>query len=505
MSLKHNILANFVGQIYIVLISIVTMPLYLKYMGAEAYGLIGFFSMLQMIFSLLDVGLSSTIARETARYHGGASDVVEYRKLVRALQVIFLVIALLGGIALLLSVNGIASTWLKVQMLPLDEVRFSLQIMAFSIALRWMIGLYRGIITGAERLVWLGNYFVITSTLRFVGVLPVLIFIGATPTIFFTYQLAVALVEFVGIAAKGYGVLPSLPKGQHLGWSLGPIKPVLKLSLTMALTSTVSVFVTQTDKLLLSNLLTLSDYGYFTLAVLMAGGITIISSPISAATMPRMAKLEAQGERVELVTLYRNITQLVVAIAISATLMLAFFSEQVLWAWAGDIRVAHKSASVLMLYALGNGLFTLSMLPYLLQFAKGDLKLHLAGNVLLVLLLIPALIWGTGKYGAVGAGYAWLAVNILYFVLWVPRIHRKFEKGLHMKWLLNDVGIIAIVLIFCAILIDRLVIWPQSRVYVGLYIVIFSLILLMIASAASEWVRKTFWKRWFNKFFISIA
>jgi len=258
-----------------------------------------------------------------------------------------------------------------------------------------LIGLYRGIITGAERLVWLGNYIVFTSTLRFVGVLPVLMFIGATPTVFFTYQLIVALIEFIGMATKAYGLLPLRPKGQQLGWSFAPIKPVLKLSLMMAFTSTMSVLVTQTDKLLLSNLLTLADYGYFALVALMAGGVIIISSPISTAAMPRMAKLEAQGEHVALVTLYRNITQLVAVIAISATLVLAFFSEQVLWAWTGDIIVARKIAPVLMLYALGNGILTLSMLSYLLQFAKGDVKLQLIGNSLLVLLLIPTLIWAT--------------------------------------------------------------------------------------------------------------
>ena len=505
MSLKRNIFANFVGQIYIVLISIAMMPFYLKYMGAEAYGLIGFFSMLQLIFSLLDMGLSSTIARETARYHGGATDMIEYRKLVRALQIIFLVIALLGASVLLLSVNGIASTWLKVQALPLDEVRFSLQIMAFSISLRWLIGLYRGIITGAERLVWLGNYTVIISTMRFVGALPVLMFIGATPTVFFTYQLVVALIEFVGMTAKAYGLLPSLPKGQRLGWSFAPIKPVLKLSLTMALAAMVSVLVTQTDKLLLSNLLTLADYGHFTLAVLMAGGVMIISSPITAATMPRMAKLQAQGEHAELVTLYRNITQLVVTIAICATLMLAFFSEQVLWAWIGNPSVAHKIAPVLMLYALGNGFLTLNMLPYLLQFAKGDIKLQLIGNVLLVILLIPSLIWATRQYGVVGAGWAWMIANVLYFLIWVPKIHGRFEKGLHNKWLLHDVGIIALVLVICATLMDRLVIWPQGRVYVGMFIVIFGLILLVIASVASEWIRNTFWKIFLNKLFTSIS
>ena len=43
------------------------LPMYIKYMGAEAYGLVGFFSMLQAWFNLLDLRLTPTIGRETAR------------------------------------------------------------------------------------------------------------------------------------------------------------------------------------------------------------------------------------------------------------------------------------------------------------------------------------------------------------------------------------------------------------------------------------------------------
>ena len=100
MSLKRNILANYASQIYVTLIGIVMVPLYIKYMGAEAYGLVGFFAMLQAWFNLLDMGLTPTMARETARFHGGATDALSYRRLVRALEGVFLTIALAGGVAM---------------------------------------------------------------------------------------------------------------------------------------------------------------------------------------------------------------------------------------------------------------------------------------------------------------------------------------------------------------------------------------------------------------------
>lgn len=81
MSLQKNIAANYVSQIYVTLIGIVMLPVYIKYMGAEAYGLVGFFSMLQAWFSLLDLGLTPTIGRETARFKAGAVSALDFRRL----------------------------------------------------------------------------------------------------------------------------------------------------------------------------------------------------------------------------------------------------------------------------------------------------------------------------------------------------------------------------------------------------------------------------------------
>ena len=85
-SLRLSVAANYASQIYTTLISILLIPLYLGMMGAEAYGLIAFFSMLQSWFIVLDLGLSLTIARESARYFGGALAPLDYRRLYRALS-----------------------------------------------------------------------------------------------------------------------------------------------------------------------------------------------------------------------------------------------------------------------------------------------------------------------------------------------------------------------------------------------------------------------------------
>lgn len=414
-------------------------PLYIKYMGAEAYGLVGFFAMLHAWFMLLDMGLIPTMVRQTARFRGGVTDALSYRRLVRALEGIFLVVAVAGGLAIFAASGFIARNWLQASKLPVAEVQTAVQLMGIIIAMRWMCGLYRGSISGSERLVWLSGFNSTIATLRFVGVIPLLIFVGVTPTLFFSFQLCTAIIELAGLMLYAYRLLPTIPIGQRLAWDWAPLKPVLSFSLTIAFTSFVWVLMTQTDKLVLSKILPLAEFGYFTLAVLVAGGITVISGPISSAIMPRMAKLEAEGDQEGLIRVYRQSTQLVAVLAGSAAITVAFCAEPLLWAWTGDRILARQVAPVLALYALGNGVLAVSAFPYYLQYAKGDLHLHLIGNALFVVLLVPLIIWAASQHGAKGAGYVWLGMNLLSFVAWLPFVHRKFAPGLNLKWYGQDI------------------------------------------------------------------
>jgi len=487
MSLKKNIIANYASQIYTTLIGILMLPIYIKYMGAEAFGLVGFFSMLQAWFNLLDLGLTPTIGRETARFRAGSLDALSFRRLFRSLSVIFLMIAFIGGGSLWLLSSTIAEDWLNAETLPLNEIQIVVQIMAISVALRWMCGLYRGVITGTERLVWLGGFNAFIATLRFVGVLPVMWFFGFIPMVFFTYQLLVAAIEIAGLWIQSTRLLPGLASANDsIGWSLTPVRSVLKFSLTIAFTASVWVMVTQVDKLVLSSILPLAEYGYFTLAVLVASGIMILGGPISAAIMPRMAKLEAEGSSEEVIQLYRQSTQLVTVIAGSAAVTLAFCAKPLLWAWTGDAILASKAAPILALYAIGNGILAVAAFPYYLQYARGNLKLHFIGHLLLLFILIPSIVLSAVYYGAIGAGYAWVLVNALYLFIWVAVVHQKLQPGLHWNWLFKDVLMIVVPMILLGLIILLVELNLSSRLSNLLYVIVFGGLVFLSATIMSS-------------------
>lgn len=500
MSLTSNISASYASQLYTALIGIVLVPVYLQHMGSEAYGVVGFFAMLQAWFNLLDLGLTPTMARESARYHGGAISALAYRRLHRSLSLVFVTIAVCGGVGLLALAGVVTTYWLNVGQLPPADVVSAIQVMAVCIALRWMGGLYRGIVTGAERLVWLGGFNALIATLRFVGVLATMWLWGFTLAVFFWHQLSVAALELAGLLMKGHGLLPRLDSlSEPVGWSFKPVQPLLRFSLTIAFTSSVWVLVTQTDKLILSGILPLAEYGYFTLAVLVAGGITVITSPVSTVIMPRMARLHAEGKHQELTHLYNQASQFVSVVAGSVAATLVVCAEPLLYAWTGSREVTEAAAPILRLYAIGNGLLALGAFPYYLQYARGNLRYHLIGNLVLTVVLIPAIIVAATRSAGIGAGWAWVVMNAVYLLVWVGYVHSKLQPGLHWGWLMRSVFGILLPAVAVGLLLEGASEDVESQSAALLHVSLTGISCLLAAGLSSSFVRQALFRRPWTK------
>lgn len=439
MSLKRNTITNYVGRFYVALIGIVIVPVYLTYLGKEAYGLVAIHSMVQGWMQLLDMGLSTTIAREAACYNAGKYKAYLFKKLFTNITLFFFLIATVIVGAGIFGSGWIANSWLNIEKLPDSEVTYSITVIAGTVALRWATGPFRSVILGFERQVLLNILNIIFATLRFVVVIPVMIVFGKDVTIFFTWQLIISLLELVIFGLICIHYLPAKTEPVEKDEFHALVKPVLKFALSVAFTSGVWVFITQMDKLVLSKLLTLGEYGIFTMMVMAASGITILSSPISQAALPRMTALKAQEEIDALHKVYSQITQFISVLVAPASMILAFFAEPVIFLWTGDLAIAKEGAPILFWYAIGNGLLALSAFPYYLQYAYGDLKLHVTGNVIFAITLIPSIFLAATHYGAFGAALVWFGQNLLYLLGWTWLVHRKFMPGKHLHWVCRDV------------------------------------------------------------------
>jgi len=439
-SVKRNSIANYIGQSYTILIGIVITPLYLQYLGAEAYGLVGFFALMQAWMGLLDMGLSPTLGRHVAYARGRENGFEFFKRLLKSFELIFLGLAILIILGVFFSSEWIASNWVIAQSLSTETIVYCIALMGVMIGLRWFASLYRSGINGLEDQVWLNGANIILISFKFIGALVLLAFVTQEVRHFFEYQLVIGLLEVLVFSWRFYAKLPATqtsPGLVYFDWQA--VKSVAPFALSIAYTAGIWVLVTQTDKLILSGVLTLAEFGYFSLVALVAGGITALSGPISQAIMPRMTMLLAAGKKDEMLVIYRQASQIVTLISFSVAMMIGLYAETLFYAWTGDREAATWGAQVLIWFALGNGVLAIGAFQYYLQSAFGQLKLHVIGSTISAVIQIPIIYWAAVNYGAIGAGVAWFSFRVIWFLWWTPIVHSKFVPGFHWKWLLKDI------------------------------------------------------------------
>ena len=486
-SLKRNAIANFIGLAYTTLIGIVILPFYLQYLGAEAFGLVGFFVVLQAWMQLLDVGMSPMLSRHAAYVRGQNIGFLELKKLLRSLEIIVFVLSLVVALSIYGGSDWIAKHWFKVESLALKEVGICVTFMGAAIGLRFFSSLYRSGIQGMENQVELNIANTVLATFRFVGALLLLQFVTQDIVYFFSYQLLISVIELVVLSVMFYRLIPTTDKiAVEFFWDT--LKPMVPFAGGIAYTAGIWVLLTQLDKLILSTVLKLSEYGYFALVAVVATGILRISGPISQAILPRMTYLLSQDKKKDMLALYRQATQLMAVIMLPLTGMVAVFSTELLFAWTGDRKAAEWAGPILFWFALGNGILAISAFQYYLQFAHGKLRMHVIYNSISASIQVPVIIYVAFEYGAMGVAVVWFVLRLISFFIWTPIVHNKFAPGIHWPWLFKDVAPIfistsAVLLFVAGIGIDF---DGMSRLDIFLVLISIGLMVLMLNMLVSS-------------------
>ncbi len=437
MSIRRNFAFGLANSIWTAAIGLLVIPLYLKYLGVEAYGLIGFFVTMQAILQLLDMGLAPAINRETARYQA-AGNLSGSGNLLHTLAIVYWGMA--GVIALLLIAFAplIASHWLQSKHLAPQAISNSVMLMGLVVACRWPIGLYQGALIGAQRLAVSSIVSIAMVTLGNLGAVAVLAFVSPTIEAFFIWQAGVNLVYAIVIRWTAWRTIGRVTT---VSFDVGQLKNVWRFSAGMSGIAFLGLLLNQLDKVLLSKIISLEAFGHYMLASVLVSGLFVIVSPTFNTIYPRFTAMVAAGEIAKLTEIYRIGTRALATILFPAAMILAVFAQDLVQIWTGNPDIAAHVAPILSLLVMGTAIQGIMYFPYALQLAYGMTSLPLIICTVMVIAMIPLTILLAWNYQAQGGAMAWLAVNILYLLLGTWLTHRQLLKGIRNKWLTNDVGI----------------------------------------------------------------
>nr|WP_255682891.1 oligosaccharide flippase family protein [Dyella sp. 2HG41-7] len=430
-------LANLFGQGWSALMALVFVPFYLHFIGASGFGLIGFFITLSALLVIMDGGLGATVTREAVAYPASTgADRQNLADMLRTVEVLFLLIAVVVGVGLVLLAPTLADSWLHVPKEKYADISRGLILAGIAIALQFPLAFYIGCWIGLQRQVSLNIINSVSTTCRGVGAILLLWLYSPTVTVFFAWQCVASALTLVCFHVTVWKSLDS-PKAR---FRLQSIHSTGRFTVSVGLINVLGLILTQLDKVILSRLLPLESFGYYMIAW-SAGTLTLrATGPVFNTYYPRIAQLaDGHGSKSDLQETYLQAASLLSVAVVPTTLVLAFFGHALLLAWTGN-QIAASSASVpLTLISIGTMCNAFMHLPYALQLAHKKTRLTLIQNLIAAALFPILTITLTRQYGLQGAAWPWMLLNLGYMLFSAPLAYGKLLDPARRPWYLKCV------------------------------------------------------------------
>lgn len=249
-----------------------------------------------------------------------------------------------------------------------------------------------------------------------------------------------------------------------------------------------AVLLMQMDKILLSKILSLENFGYYTLATTVVSALYVFTSPISMAFHPRLTQLLTDEDSTKLYRVYHQGSQLVTVLMGIGAVLLIFFGDRVLFVWTGDYKLVQQVTPILSVLVLATLLSGFALMPYHLQLASGWTSLRVKIDSFALIIMLPAIWLVVPNYGAIGAAWISFFLNAIRVFINVPLMHRRLLKTEQKQWFIRDV-IIPFVSIFATGFFLSLVI-PKGlgRLMDVVFLIVASLAMWVVAAISSELV-----------------
>jgi O-antigen/teichoic acid export membrane protein len=418
------------------LVNIAFVPLYLREMGREGYGLVGFWVTVTAIISLLDLGASATVTRELAR----CIDPDVQRDLLRSMEVVIgAIVALVAGVGILVA-GAIAQKWFDATQLAADILRESTQLLIFAAAVQLLVSLYTGALIAKQKHASVSGIQVFGVLLRNIGAAAAIAWYSQSPVVFFGCQ---ALGTCVTVLLFRKSAWSHVPGTRRARFSVSALRSVTQFAFGMMGISITSVVLTHMDKLLLSRWLPLRDFGTYSVAWTAASALLLMVGPFFRVFAPRFSELHSRNLHTELQGDYTLAATMLGRITCCIAVFVAINAQALLYVWTGNESVAHEATPILRLLILGSMCNALMSIPFALQLAYGWTKFTLLYNAVAIVILVPALWAAVSRWGAVGGASMWILINGSYIVLAIPYVHYRLFGSPRVKWL-KSVGLLTI-------------------------------------------------------------
>ncbi|MFN3943472.1 MAG: oligosaccharide flippase family protein [Allosphingosinicella sp.] len=410
MSISRHTTYNMLGALAPLVVTLLTVPLYLEVVGVERYGALTLCWIVIGYFGFLDLGLGPAVAQRTAAsLRGGEAG--EQGAIFTTATLLSVAMGITAGI-LFYAASLLYPEFASERSELTGEFLEATPLLALLVPLVMMNSVATGMLQGQERFLTLNVIVAISSTLM--SALP-LLFAWLTVPNLFTLVAGALAARVVGCLLAFAAARGSLGRGGLGGFRAGLVVPLLKFGGWVTVTTAAAPLLLTIDRLALGALLGAAAVAAYAIAYSLVSRLSMVPTSLATALFPRFAGSQAE-ERDRLVSVSVPAIAVIMTPAVVAGLVATrpFFEL-----WIGQ-ELAAICAPVAYILFLGVWVNSFGQIPFALLQGSGrpDIvsKLHLAELAPYWAVLFAG-IWAFGLPGAAAAWALRMAADTLLLYL----------------------------------------------------------------------------------------
>ncbi len=400
--IARNTLMNIAGRIIALIVGLAAIPILVKGLGADRYGLLALFWVIIGYLGLLDMGIGRTTTKFVAeRLANNRTD--DIPGLVWTSWWMLLGLGFVAGLVLVVLAPILTEHVLRVPVHLNREASVSMHWLALMLPLIMSTAGMQGFLEARQR-------FDIINAIQ----LPTSISGYAIPIaiLFYTKDLSIIIIGSLIVKIIVWAVffwcclrdMPALRtcwklSGRHLG-------EMFRFGGWLTVSNVVSPLMTNLDRFLIGALVSLQAVAYYTVPYSLVTQLWVIPTSLIPVLFPVFTGLVANRDPI-LGQMYRQSVKSVFLVLAPVVIGLMGLSDDVLTVWLGS-EFSMKSSAVMTILALGVLVNSLAHVPFSLIQASGRPDITAKFHLLEIVPYVASVWWATVNYGILGTAVAWL-------------------------------------------------------------------------------------------------
>jgi len=435
--MARNIIANFFGRFWSIFAVFIFIPLYIRFLGIELYGLVSFFATMQSILFLLDAGLSATLRREFSKGSQQKGDYLNKYKLLRSIEFCYYVIIAFIIVLTYFGAGFIVSKWLNLGNIDRGIAVTAIRLMGISISLQFLSSLYFGSLLGLEKQVVANVLQIGWSMFKNLFVVMILWLVAPDIRLFYAWFI---LSDILYLFLSRKIVLRTLKVDSTFNWAcseLKNLKQIWRYATGIIIISVLSALCLQLDKLIISKTLPISDLGIYNMAFSLSQIPVILVNAAAIAIFTRLVFYYSTNELEKQKALFAISYRILAIISISVSLTMGLYTREIIQLWTGNSAIAEQGWLPAMILTFGSLLMSLQVIPLNLVFSHGVTRINTMLGIFQLMIMTPLMLVLINWEGIVGASFSWLITLLLIMPVYICYIYYKLVSKNWLRWFIS--------------------------------------------------------------------